>query len=203
VTHNMRSVIEPRSDQLNADSLLAGQITITITEVSIRPGTEQPITINYDGDGGRPYKPCKSMARVLVTCWGPDASKYIGRSMTLYCDPKVTWGGLAVGGIRVSHLSHITAVQTMALTATKGNKKAFTVKPLAEERKKGPTVTEWLDDLHAAMTEALASSDPETAVQAVLDRPDVMNAQEKLTGAAQERLGAVLQLGTDFLESIS
>lgn len=130
---DMRAVIIPKSDQISADDLIAGPMTVTITAVSIRPGTEQPVTINFDGDGGKPYKPCKSMARVMVICWGPDANEYVGRSMTLYCDPKVLWGGLAVGGIRISHMSHIDSAHTMALTATKGSKKPFTVKPLVLE----------------------------------------------------------------------
>lgn len=128
--NDMRAVIVPKSDQLNADDLLAGPITITVTNVTIRPGTEQPVSIFFDGDGGKPYKCCKSMARVLVHCWGPDASAYVGRSMTLYCDPKVKWGGMAVGGIRISHISHIKDTTVMALTETKGSRKPFTVKPL-------------------------------------------------------------------------
>lgn len=128
--NDMRAVIIPKSDQMNADDLLSGSMTITVTEVSIRPGTEQPVSIHFVGDEGKPYKPCKSMARVMVHCWGPDANQYVGRSMTLYCDPKVMWGGMAVGGIRISHMTDIAGAQTMALTATKGTRKPFTIKPL-------------------------------------------------------------------------
>lgn len=135
MTSDMRSVIIPKSDQLNSDTLLGGPITITITSVSIRPATEQPVSINYEGDGGKPYKPCKSMARVMVSLWGPDANLYVGRSMSLYCDPKVLWGGIAVGGIRISHMSHIERTASMMLTATKGNKKPFTVQPLTDAPK--------------------------------------------------------------------
>jgi hypothetical protein len=127
---DMGLVIIPKSDQINADDLLAGPITITVERVTIRPGTEQPVSIHFAGDGGKPFKPCKSMARVMVHCWGPDASKYVGHSMTLYCDPKVKWGGMAVGGIRISHMTHIDRDVVMALTETKGSRKPFTVKPL-------------------------------------------------------------------------
>lgn len=132
---DMRQVIVPKSDQLNADDLLAGPMTIKITEVVVRGGQEQPVSIHYEGDNGKPYKSCKSMNRVLVTAWGPDSSKYVGRSLTLYCDPKVKWGGMEVGGIRISHMSHIDSPLTMALTVTRANKKPFTVQPLkvAEE----------------------------------------------------------------------
>lgn len=131
--NDMRPTIVPKSDQKNADDFLTGPLTIKVREVTIRPGTEQPCSIFYEGDGGKPYKPCKSMARVLVNAWGPDANKYVGRSMTLYCDPKVTWAGMAVGGIRISHMSHIDREMLMALTATKGKKAPFTVKPMLKQ----------------------------------------------------------------------
>jgi len=131
--NDMSTAIIPRSDQLNSDDLIAGPITITITEVTIRGGQEQPVSIHYEGDNGKPYKSCKSMNRLLVAAWGADASKYPGRRMTLYRDPTVKWAGMEVGGIRISHLSHIDSTMTMALTATKGSRKPFTVKPLLAE----------------------------------------------------------------------
>lgn len=134
--NDMSQVIIPKSDQWNADDFLAGPISITITKVEIRPGTEQPVSIFFLNDNGKPWKPCKSMARVLVHCWGPDANAYIGRSLQLYCDPKVTWGGMAVGGIRISNMTDIAEAHTMALTATKGSRKPFTVKPMARPETK-------------------------------------------------------------------
>lgn len=127
---DMREVIVPKSDQLNSDDLIAGPMTIKVTAVSIRGGQEQPVSISFEGDNGKPYKACKSMCRVLVTAWGADSKKYIGRSMTLYRDPSVKWGGMEVGGIRISHLSDIEAPLTMALTATKGSRKPYVVRPL-------------------------------------------------------------------------
>lgn len=127
---DMRDVIVPKSDQLNSDDLISGPRTITISGVAIRPGTEQPVAISFDGDGGKPWKPCKSMSRVLVAMWGPDAKAYAGRSLTLYRDPDVTWAGMKVGGIRISHMSNIERDHTMALTVTKQSRKPFTVKTL-------------------------------------------------------------------------
>lgn len=153
MSDDMRQAIIPKSDQLNADDLLAGPITITVTEVSIRGGQEQPVSIHFDGDNGKPWKPCKSMSRVLVWAWGADASKYADRSATLYCDPTVKWGGMAVGGIRISHLSHIAEPITMALTATKGSRKPFTVQPLIIEEK-----PDWRAEIEKAGTLAELSS---------------------------------------------
>lgn len=123
------ATIAPRSDQLNSDDLISGPITIKITGVS--PGnSEQPINIHYEGDGGKPYKPGKSMRRVMVNFWGRDGKSYVGRSLTLFRDPTIRFGGIAVGGIRISHMSDIGHDETMALTQTRGSKKEFTVKPL-------------------------------------------------------------------------
>lgn len=128
--NDMAQTIIPKSDQLNADDLILGPITVKITSVSVKSGQEQPVSIFYDGDNGKPWKACKSMCRVLVSAWGADSSKYVGRSMTLYCDPKVKWGGMEVGGIRISHMSDIDSPLTMALTVTRANKKPYTVKPI-------------------------------------------------------------------------
>lgn len=191
--NDMRAVIEPKSDQLNADSLLSGPITITITKVEIRPNTEQPVSIHFSGDNGRPYKCCKSMARVMVHCWGPDANQYVGRSMTLYCDPKVMWGGMAVGGIRISHMSDITGTLVMALTATKGNKRPFTVQPLVQQSKGAGGLRQWFEDLERDIAAALASEAPKAAVDAILSRDDVKRAEDKLTNGAKARLDKIIQ----------
>jgi hypothetical protein len=140
-TTDMRNVIIPKSDQLNSDDLISGPRTITIREVTIKAG-EQPCSMFFDGDNGKPYKPCKSMARVLVSAWGADAKAYVGRSLTLYRDPKVKWAGMEVGGIRISNMSHLDHDMTMALTETKGKRAMFTVKPLAGAPGKPETKTE-------------------------------------------------------------
>jgi hypothetical protein len=137
---DMSKVIVPKSDQINADDLLAGPQTIRITSVKVSPGTEQPVSIYFEGSD-KAYRCCKSMARVLVTAWGADSAKYVGRSMTLYCDPKVKWGGMEVGGIRISHMSDIAKPITLALTMTRANKKPFTVQPLSRPAGNTPDAT--------------------------------------------------------------
>lgn len=131
MTQDMTGVIVPKSDQINADDFLSGPRTFKIKSVAITPGTEQPVTIALEDS--KPWRPCKSMSRLLVAAWGPDAKEYAGRSVTLYCDPKVKWGGMEVGGIRVSHMSHIDTDLVLALTMTKGKKAPTRVKPLKAE----------------------------------------------------------------------
>lgn len=133
---DLTDTIKPKSNQLNADDLIGGPITITITGVSKTSAAEQPVAIQFDGDDGKPYLPCKMMRRVLVMQWGPDANQYVGRSLTLYRDPDVTWGGMKVGGIRISHMSHIDGEKVMALTASKSQRKPYTVLPLVVQAKR-------------------------------------------------------------------
>ncbi len=143
--NDMSQVIIPKSDQWNADDFIAGPMTFTIADVKIAPGTEQPVNIVLDGTE-KFFRPCKSMSRVLVGAWGADAKAYVGRSLTLYRDPEVKWGGMAVGGIRISHLSHIDGAKVMVLTATKGSRKPFKVMPLVvDATKQQATATEASD----------------------------------------------------------
>ena len=130
---DLAAAIAPKSDQLNADDLIPGPREIVITGVRVKPkGNEQPISIHYEGDQGKPWKPCKSMARLLVILWGPDSSAYAGRRLRLYRDPSVRFGSDAVGGIRVSHMSHIDREQSVPLTVTRGRRAPYTVKHLRE-----------------------------------------------------------------------
>ena len=181
-----RTVI-PKSDQTNADDLIAGPRTITVTAVKMLSSEEQPVGISYEGDDGKPYKPCKSMRRVLIAAWGADGAQYVGRSMTIYLDRAVTWGGAEVGGIRISHLSHIGRRMTMALTATKKSRKAYVVDPLVVADNPAPSdpsdqfIKEWLSDIAAAETiadlrvvfgaayKAGRSKDEKTAFKAAYD----------------------------------
>jgi len=142
--NELQNATAPKSDQLDYDDLPNGQSkTITITKVVNKGGTEQPVSVYYEGDGGRPYRPNKSMIRVMVHVWGGVLANYIGKRMTVYGDPSVTYGGMAVGGLKISHVSGIEEDQTILLTAKRGMKKPFVVKPLkaaaAPEKAKATT----------------------------------------------------------------
>jgi hypothetical protein len=139
---DMSKTIAPKSDQLNADDLIAGPRTITITGVRGSDNPDQPVSVFFEGDDGKPYKPCKSMRRVMVHCWGAEAREYVGRRATLYCDPNVVFGGVKVGGIRISHMSHIDRPKVIPLTVTKAKRTPYEVKPLAADVKPGPRQAE-------------------------------------------------------------
>jgi len=127
---NLSKTIIAKSDQLNSDDLIGGSITITITDVRGCDEGEQPIAVHFEGDDRKPYKPCKSMRRVLVFAWGPEGKDYIGKRMTLFRDEGVQFGGIKVGGIRISHMSHIPRDTTWPLAVKRGQKQAYTVKAL-------------------------------------------------------------------------
>jgi len=150
---DMSKTIAPKSDQMNADDLIGGPKTITITGVRGSDSNDQPVSVFYEGDGGKPFKPCKSMRRVMVKFWGKDATQYAGKSMTLYCDPNVTFGGMKVGGIRISHMSGIDGRQEMLLTATRARKANYVVEPLQVQEKQEQAL-DALVMLHAAQNVA-------------------------------------------------
>lgn len=143
---NIAHTIIPKSDRTNADDLLSGPRTIKIVSVGEGPA-EGPVAIHYEGENGRPYLPCKSMRRVLITMWGAEGSAYVGKRLTLFCDPSVKFGSEEVGGIRISH-ADIPAPIEIKLTATRGKRKPFRVEPLAPERAATPPRP--LDELIAA-----------------------------------------------------
>jgi hypothetical protein len=186
---DLRSTIIPKSDQLNAEQLLTGPMTITVTDVRIGAGDEQPVVVHYEGEGGRPFKPCKTMRKLLVFAWGEDGRTWPGKSMTLYCDPKVKFGGEEVGGIRISHLSHIERRLQISLTATKGKKALYVVEPLQAPAKRA------LDPRHQTMVARLEKVAREQGLDALRE---VWNSLEKadktaIGTAERDRVIAIAQ----------
>ena len=129
---SLRDTIAPKSDQLNADDLLTGPITVTITGVSRGDSADQPVSVSITG-GYQPYKPCKSMRRVMIALWGDNGHEWVGKSMRLYCDPNVKFGGIKVGGIRISHMSDIEGRQSLMLTTTRSRRSEYIVEPLTDQ----------------------------------------------------------------------
>jgi len=120
-----------KSDQLNAADLMGGPMTFKVMDVKVGNG-DQPVTIKT-GNGSQPYKPCKSMRRLLAQIWGPSSQDWIGHSMTVFCDSHVIWAGQAVGGIRVSHVTGLDRSCEIPLRASKTKVVTYTVQPLIIE----------------------------------------------------------------------
>lgn len=184
---DMSAVIAPKSDQINADDLIAGPMTIQITGVKVTPDSEQPVSISFAGSG-KVYRPCKSMSRVLVAGWGADAKNYVGKSLTLYRDPSVKWGGLEVGGIRISHMSDLKRDMVMSLTMSKANRKPHQVKVLqVQQPQPQPEVLTGPVDVSAACASArdAAKHGTETFRKWWTEHPDMRAAVKPIMAELQ------------------
>jgi hypothetical protein len=127
----MRVTIEKKTDQLNYEDFLGGTTRI-VTIAGVKAGTkEQQYDIALEGDK-RVWRPAVTVLKLLVAAWGDDATEWVGRRAMLYGDPTVRFGSAAVGGIRVSHVSHITKPVEANLTETRGKRKGHTVEPLPD-----------------------------------------------------------------------
>lgn len=145
---NLAESIIPKADQINADDLIAEPRMVTITAVT-KGNAEQPVNVVTEEFGsGRPYKPSKSMRRVLVAAWGTDSANYVGRQLVLFRNPKIRFGPDEVGGIQISHMSHIDGPLSIALTVSRGKRAPFTVQPLTPQ--KDTSGRDWLTELAQA-----------------------------------------------------
>lgn len=130
---DLSASLAPKSDQLNAEDLLTGPRTFTIEKVTA--GTpEQPFNFHLVELPGRPYRPSKTMRRIMAAAWGTEGSAYAGKRLTLYRDPEITFGPDKVGGIVISHLSNLQKRLTVSLTVRRGKRAPFNIDPLPEPK---------------------------------------------------------------------
>jgi hypothetical protein len=166
---DMTRAIEPRSDQLNAEDLLTGPRTFTITDVREGSAEQRVRVFLAEGPEGRPYLPNVSMCRLMVLAWGPESDAYIGQRLTLYRDPDVRFGRDQPGGIRISHMSGIRKALVANLTVTKGKRSPYTVEPLPDQPANVPTL---MDQLVWAFNAAKVEKEARLGYcRSVVDRP--------------------------------
>ena len=131
----LRDTIIPKSDQLNYDDVMAGPITVRVTGLAAG-SPDQPVIVRVadaaTGAALRDYKPCKSMRRVLIACWGDRGRDWIGRTMRLFGDPNVMFGGVRGGGIRIAAVSGIDAPKRIMLTTTRSKRQETIIDPITE-----------------------------------------------------------------------
>jgi len=133
---SLLDTIAPKSDQLNFDDVASTPRTVKVVGMA-QGSPEQPVILRVvDAATGaklRDWKPCKSVRRVLVAAWSEKAKNWIGKLATLVGDPTVVFGGKQVGGIRVSHVSGITAPLTVLLTTSRSKRAETIIQPIAEQ----------------------------------------------------------------------
>lgn len=143
---DLSRTIIPKSDQLNFEDVQSQSITAVIK--SVRAGnSEQPVFIDLEGFDGRPYKPSKSMRRVLIGGWGADGHSWVGRSLTLVGDASVRFGGVAVGGIKIQAMSDVESDFSMMLSVSRGKRQEHRVRKLEVKPQATPeTALKWFSD---------------------------------------------------------
>lgn len=127
---DITETLAPASEQLDAIELVSGPRIFQVERVS-KGNSEQPVQV-YFVDFPRPWRPSKSMRRVLAACWGVDASRWVGRKCELFFDPEVTFGREKPGGTRISRLSHIDKQKKVPLLISQGRSGMWTVEPLPD-----------------------------------------------------------------------
>lgn len=173
-----------RTDQLNADDLrlVEGGMVVKIIRVHyLGEGKEQPLHLHLAGLEGRPYKPCKTMIKMLMAAWGKNAAKYAGRYLRLYRDPDVTFGDQGkIGGIRISHASGLGGPVIEKQTLTRGKKVPFRIDPLTAEMISAAGFGgDSLALLRAACADALKRGWTREAISAALDAPSAAAVPEE------------------------
>ena len=167
---DMTTSVEPRSDQWNADDLLMGPRTVTIASVSVG-AAEQPFDFHLVETPDRVYRPSKTMRRVIMAGWGAETDVYPGRRLTLYREPTIRFGKDECGGIRVSHMSHISGPLKLALTVTRGKRDPFVVQPLPDAAPTIPPSTKEQQQQLGALLDAAGVTDKLAWVSDHVHRP--------------------------------
>lgn len=151
----LQRATQAKSDQLNSCDILGGSLVAKIVDVK-SGSSEQPVIIVIDS-WPQPWKPSKTSLRVLCACWGNEPQNWIGRYAVLFCDETVKFGGEAIGGIRTSHLSHITGTKKVAVNTTRGKKGIQTIEPYYPQEESAPVNVEpvfWPDEAFAKQLSA-------------------------------------------------
>lgn len=125
----MKVAIKKNTDQLNFEDFLGG-VTMNVTIAAVEEGRkEAQYDIAIVGDD-RYWRPPATVLKQLKLAYGEEGADWVGKHATLYGDPDVKMKGVKVGGIRVSHISHISKPLTTSLTITRGQSAVFTVQPM-------------------------------------------------------------------------
>jgi hypothetical protein len=185
---DVSSTILSKSDQLNASDLIGNEMILAVSGVNLVNSDDQPMVINYESDEGRPYKPCKSMRRVLVGLWGKDASQWIGRSIGVYNEPSVKWAGKQEGGIRIKSMSHIDNDKSVTTSESKHKKITYLISKLQAAKVEQKVRAVWPDDKFNAQLPKIkaaiegGTSTAEKIITSLMSKADLTDEQINVIG---------------------
>lgn len=124
-----------KSDQMNYEDFISGPQAFIITKLGRKMDKGEPRLMVYlSGREKTPWIPSKGMVKCLsnISGWGPNLKDWIGRSITLFGEPTVMFGGKELGGIRVSHISHIEEQYVTKISERRGVRTDYLIKPMRE-----------------------------------------------------------------------
>lgn len=190
---DITDTLKADSTQLNAIDFPPGTSrTYTVESVRVVSGAkDRPVNIRLAEDpDGREFRPSKGMRRILAACWGPDSDTWVGKRFTVYADPSVRYAGKSIGGLKVSHVSHIDAAKKLPLRESESVTTIHTVQPLVEAPKppaepievRAPKAIDWFaaKGVPASVLEAHVGRPVAEWTHADLDA--LMAARDELTG---------------------
>ncbi len=159
---NIREFVKIKSDRLNYEDFIMGPKEFTIARLGKKVDQGTPrLLIFFEGYESTPYWPSLGMRKCLSNPdgWGEAPfSEWIGRRMTLFGEPTVVYAGKEMGGIQISHISHIKSEYTTKITLRRGLRIDFTIEPLATTSKQSATPAAYPADQFAAQLEKMRGS---------------------------------------------
>lgn len=130
-----RDFVQIKSDRLNYEDFIAGDRTFTIEKIGKRNDQgKDRLLIFFKEEPTKAYWPSLGMVKCLANAeggWG-DApfAEWIGRQIRLFGDPHAMYAGKELGGIRISHISHISSPYITKITERRGVRIDFNIDPL-------------------------------------------------------------------------
>lgn len=120
-----------KGDFISSAELGDRRVTMTITRITSTQMTdekkkkevEKPVMYFKEIERGFVY--CKTIGHCIAAMFGPDDDQWVGKRITLYSDPTITYGPDTVGGIRIAGSPDIPKQLKVRIKFPK--KKAFEV----------------------------------------------------------------------------
>jgi hypothetical protein len=137
---DIKKSLLPKVDHLTYEHVRREPLVLKVARVCHGPDKkERPVRLDFEphercvDTEGKPlhYLPCKGMRVVLADIWGLNGRvDWVGKSLELFGNPDVMYGGEKRGGIQISKMSHIDKPTTVMVKVRRGTTAPFVVEPL-------------------------------------------------------------------------
>lgn len=192
---DIASLLTGVSTELTADELAGGPRFLKIRKLVITDDPKRPLSVYYQSDDDKPWRPCLSMRRLLAACFGTDADSYVDQVIEVYRDDTVTYGEKGqgvqpVGGVRFKRASIEKSI-SLCLQAKRGKKSIWVVDPIpaAELKALFPDPSE---DRVKAIVKTIGSMHV-TALDSARQRASQLLAENKINANGHEQILAAIE----------